>query len=169
VYYGAYQKFRNRPHSLGRSDRKFLVVLYILRRFLYKPILDTLKKRREKISEGLEVTEEANARLEKITQEEKTILRNAESQVKKLLEDSRKESLEMLRKAEELTKIKTDRLLLEARQQIALETREAGNKLEKKISILAIDFIRKSIPSLFSKNDQEIAMNNVLGKLKKIS
>jgi len=157
------------PILLGAQIVNFLIVLFILRKFLYKPILDTLKKRRDKISEGLKVTEEANVRLEKIAKDEKTILRNAENQVKKLLEDAKKEASDLLRKAEDLTKVKTDRLLLEARQQISLETREAGNKLEKKISILAIDFIRKSIPSLFSRNDQEIAVKNVLGKLKKIS
>ena len=104
-------------------------------------------------------------------------IKEAETNVRSYLNEGllKKESLNsdalrvLLRNAEDLTKVKTDRLLLEARQQIALETREAGNKLEKKISILAIDFIRKSIPSLFSKNDQEIAMNNVLDKLKKIS
>jgi len=157
------------PILLGAQIVNFLIVLYILRRFLYKPILGTLKKRRDKISEGLRVTEEARVKLEKIAQEEKTILRNAENHGKKLIADAKKEATEMLRKAEELTKAKTNRILLEARQQIALETRNAGNKLEKKISVLAIDFIQKSIPSLFSKNDQEIAMKNVLGKLKKIT
>jgi len=157
------------PMLLGAQVVNFLIVLFILRKFLYKPILDTLKKRRDKISEGLKVTEEANARLEKITREEKTILRNAENQVKKLVEDAKKEASEVLRKADELTKVKTDRLLLEARQQIATETREAESRLEKKIGMLAIDLIRKSIPSLFSKNDQQAAMKNVLGKLKKIT
>jgi len=157
------------PILLGAQIVNFLIVLFILRKFLYKPILDTLKKRRDKISEGLKVTEEARVKLEKITEDEKTILRNAENQGKKLIDDAKKEASQMLRKAEDLTKTKTDRLLLEAREQIALEVSVAGNKLEKKISVLAIDFIQKSIPSLFSKNDQEIAMKNVLGKLKKIT
>lgn len=157
------------PILLGAQIVNFLIVLFILRKFLYKPILDTLEKRRDKIKEGLLVTEEARVKLEKITQEEKTILRNAESHGKKLISDAKKEATEMLRKADELTKVKTNRLLMEARQQIALETREAGNKLEQKISVLVIDFIQKSISSLFSKNDQEIVMRNVLGKLKKIT
>jgi len=157
------------PILLGAQVVNFLIVLFILRKFLYKPVLDTLKKRKDKISEGQKMAEEARIRFEKVVQEEKTILRNAENQGKKLIDDAKNEASQMITKAEELTKAKTDHILLEAREQIALETREAGNKLEKKISVLAIDFIQKSIPSLFSKNDQEIAMKNVLGKLKKIT
>ena len=156
------------PILLGAQIVNFLIVLFILRKFLYKPILDTLKKRRDRISEGLRVTEEARVKLEKIAQEEKTILRNAENQGKKLIADAKKEATEMITKGDVLTKVKADRILLEAREQIALEIRGAGNKLEKKISVLAIDFIQKSIPSLFSKYDQEIAMKSILSKLKKI-
>jgi F-type H+-transporting ATPase subunit b len=162
------KNFGIEPMMLGAQVVNFLIVLFILRKFLYKPILDTLKKRKDKISEGLTITEEARVRLEKLVGDEKNILKKAQDEGKKLINDAKKEASEMLRKADELTKVKADRLLLEARQQIIIETREAGNKLEKKISVLAIDFIRKSIPSLFSKNDQEIAMKNVLGKLKKI-
>lgn len=157
------------PILLGAQIVNFLIVLFILRKFLYKPILDTLEKRRDKIKEGLLITEEARVKLEKITQEEKTILRNAESHGKKLIDDAKKEATEMIKKADELTKVKTNRLLMEARQQIAQEVSVAGNKLEQKISILAIEFIQKSITSLFSKTDQENVMKNVLGKLKKIT
>ena len=55
----------------------FLIVLFILRKFLYKPILDALKKRKDKISDGIRESEEARIRLEKITKDEKMILRNA--------------------------------------------------------------------------------------------
>lgn len=157
------------PILLGAQIVNFLIVLFILRKFLYKPILETLQKRRDKIKEGLKVTEEARVRLEKITQDEKTILRNAEDQGKKLIDDAKTQASELIKKADELTKIKTERLLVETRDQIAFETKEAGNKLEQKISVLAIDFIQKSIPSLFSKTDQENVMKNVLGKLKKIT
>jgi len=154
------------PILLGAQIVNFLIVLFILRKFIYKPVLDTLKKRKDKISEGLKVAEEAHVRLEKVVQDEKNILRNARDEGKKLIDDAKNEASQMLTKAEQLTKAKTDRLILEARQQIALETRNAGNKLEKKISVLAIDFIQKALPSLFSKTDQENVMKNVLNKLK---
>ena len=157
------------PILLGAQIVNFLIVLFILRKFLYKPVLDTLKKRKDKISEGQKMAEEARIRLEKVVQDEKNILRNAQDEEKKLIDDAKKETSEMIRKADELTKVKTERLLVEARNQISSETKEAGKKLEQKISLLAIDFIQKALPSLFSKNDQEIAMKNVLAKLKKLT
>lgn len=157
------------PILLGAQIVNFLIVLFILRKFLYKPILDTLNKRKEKISEGLKIAEDASVRLEKLVQDEKIILKKARDEGKKLIDEARNESSEMIRKAEELTKVKTERLLEDARNQIAFETKEAGNKLEQKISILAIEFIQKSIPSLFSKTDQQNVIKNALIELKKKS
>ena len=155
------------PRLLAAQVVNFLIVLIILRKFLYKPILDTLKKRKDKIADGLKMAEEARVGLEKLVQDEKNILKNAQDEGKKLIDDARKEASEMIKQAEELTKIKAQRLLEDARSQIALETKEAANKLEQKISILTVAFIQKSITSLFSKDDQKIVMKNVLSKLKK--
>lgn len=160
------KNFGIEPMLLGAQVVNFLVVLIILRKFLYKPVLDTLKKRKDKISEGLKIAEEASIRLEKVSQDEKIILKKAQNEGKKLIDDARSEALEMIRKADELTKVKTDRLLAEARNQIAHETKKAASKLEEKVSELAIDFIQKSVPSLFSKTDQQNVMKNVLSKLR---
>ncbi len=44
----------------------FLLLLVILRIFVYKPILDILKKRREKIEEGIAKAKEADIRLKEV-------------------------------------------------------------------------------------------------------
>lgn len=52
----------------------FLVLLYLLRRFMWGPILATLDRRAAKIREGLELTESARREREQLKQEvEKTL------------------------------------------------------------------------------------------------
>jgi len=52
----------------------FLVLLYLLRRFMWGPIMETLERRAEKIREGLELTESAKRDREQLKQEvEKTL------------------------------------------------------------------------------------------------
>ncbi|HET6700357.1 MAG TPA: F0F1 ATP synthase subunit B [Gemmatimonadaceae bacterium] len=52
----------------------FLVLLYLLRRFMWGPITATLERRAEKIREGLELTESARRDREQLKQEvEKTL------------------------------------------------------------------------------------------------
>jgi F-type H+-transporting ATPase subunit b len=44
----------------------FLVLMYLLKRFAYKPFLSVLEKRSQKIEEGIKKTEEAEVSLKKI-------------------------------------------------------------------------------------------------------
>lgn len=147
----------------------FLIVLYILRKFLYKPVLSQLQKRRDTIKEGLKKAEEARIRLEKVQEEKKNILKRAQTESKKLLDDTKKESLVILQSTESQTKIQADRIIKEARQQIAFETREAEKRLTIYVSRLAIEFLQRSVSDLFSKDDQKAVIKNVLKKFKQNS
>jgi F-type H+-transporting ATPase subunit b len=55
----------------------FLVLLYLLRRFMWAPILATLDRRAAKIREGLELTESARREREQLKQEVEKILGEA--------------------------------------------------------------------------------------------
>ncbi len=55
----------------------FLVLLYLLRRFLWGPIMTTLDRRAAKINEGLELTESARREREQLKQEVQKLLGQA--------------------------------------------------------------------------------------------
>lgn len=154
------------PILLGAQIVNFLIVLYILRRFLYKPILDTLQKRKHVIKEGLKNAQSASLRLEKVILEEKNILRNAQTQAVKLIDDAKKENQEMMQKSKEETKAQADRILKVARTQITFETKEAEKRLADNVNRLAVKLIQKSAFELFGKSEQEMVMKNILRKLK---
>lgn len=97
----------------------FLLVLIILRIFVYKPILKIMKERRAKIEEGLLKAEAADNRLKEINviakgkikeaeQEALSILRQTESKAKVLeaaiLEETRRKETDILRNAELIIK-----------------------------------------------------------------
>lgn len=155
------------PFLLGAQVVNFLIVLLILRRFLYKPIIKVLQKRQDTIKEGLKNAEEANKRLEVAIQEEKNILRKAQIQAKELIMDAKNASLESVQKADLQTKAYTNRLILEARQQIAIETKDAEKRITIHVSKLAIDFLQKSLSQLFTEQDQETVMKNAVRKFQK--
>src|SRR3989344_6022272 len=67
----------------------FILLLYVLRRFAYKPILRVLKVRREEIEKGLRYTDEAEEKLKKVLQEKEIIL-----------QETRREALNMVNEAE---------------------------------------------------------------------
>jgi F-type H+-transporting ATPase subunit b len=83
----------------------FLVVLIILRVFVYDQILKVLKERKKKIEEGIIKSEEAEKRLKEIENLKLEKIKEAEKEAKELFLDSEKKAREveeqMLLKAKE--------------------------------------------------------------------
>lgn len=144
----------------------FLVILYLLKRFLYKPVLDLLQKRQEAIQEGIENAQAARASLEKAKEEEKRIIRDARQLGEKLLENAKNQKLEILKQAEAETAKKTEKMLIEAKEQIDLEAKEAERRLSESVSELAIEFLRNSSRELFSQKEQEELIKHALKTVK---
>ena len=68
----------------------FLVLLYLLRRFMWGPILATLDRRAAKIREGLELTESARREREQLKQEVEKILGEARREAAAIAERTTK-------------------------------------------------------------------------------
>ncbi len=144
----------------------FLIILYILKRFAYKPILAALKNRQNAIQKGLKDAEEATKLLERTAEKEKEALRKAHADAKKLLDDAKAQRDELLHKTEEVTRKEAERILKEAREQIAFESREAEKRLSAHVSELAMHFLQRSLEEVFDQNEQEVVMRAALKKFK---
>ncbi|MDP3710585.1 MAG: F0F1 ATP synthase subunit B [bacterium] len=83
----------------------FFILLFILKKFAYKPILEMLRKRRDGIEAGIRMKKEAEERLRHIAQERE-----------KTLEETRKESLAILAKTETAAKDLRAEMLADAAQ-----------------------------------------------------
>lgn len=84
----------------------FTIVLLVLYKFAYKPVLKTLNSRTQKIEKGLKDSEEASRKLTEITEKEKFVLA-----------DAKKEAQEIIKNAEEQAKANAMSIVLESRNQ----------------------------------------------------
>jgi len=75
----------------------FSILLFALWRFAYKPLLAILKKRREKIEEGLAKAEEAGLRLQEIDRMAKETIKKAENESMEILKETEKRGKTMER------------------------------------------------------------------------
>jgi len=162
------KNFGLNPVLLIAQIVNFLIILFILKKFLYKPVLDILKKRQTIIKEGLKQAEEARIKLEKVVAEEKDTLRQAQLQSRKIIEDAKEESIEITRRMNEETKKQTEKLLNDAREQIARESTGAEKRLALSTSKLAVTFLEKALKDFFSSKEQTEVLSQALKKIKKV-
>lgn len=161
------KNFGLNPVLLAAQIVNFLIIFFVLKRFLYKPVLDVLRKRQTTIKEGLEQAENARVKLEKVVIEEKNILRRAQLQSKTMIEDAKKESVEIAKKMNDDAKKHTEKILIDAKEQIARQSLETEKKLAISTSKLAVTFLEKALTDFFSSKEQKEVIALALKKMKK--
>ena len=105
-------------HLLLSQAVNFLLLLILLRIFAYKPLLKLLKKRREKIEEGIAKADEADRRLLEVDEIGKGKIKEAENA-----------SIQILKKTEQDAKALEEKLVAEAKKKEASELKNAAAAL----------------------------------------
>lgn len=122
----------------------FAIIFVVLRAWVYKPVLELLEKRREKIAKGLEDARVASEARENAEEEAKSIIAKAQAEANKRISEAAEKAEvaanEVLAKAEEETitireeaqadaELNRDRILADVRGQVATLAMAAAQKL----------------------------------------
>jgi F-type H+-transporting ATPase subunit b len=140
----------------------FLVIAFLFKRFLYKPILETLQKRNAVIKKGLKDAELATAALEKAEETKDELLKEAEM----IIEEAKAQAQETRIKITEETKQEIARMMAETQDQIALE-RENFKKEAKDVSLeIARQILESALTTLFDKKEKDTLLKKSILQLK---
>lgn len=97
----------------------FAIVLFVLYKFAYGPIMKMMDERTKKIDKGLKDAEDSHKKLQEIAEKEKTVLVEA-----------RKQAQEIVAKAESAASKAKDEIAVEAKQQAQKILDDAAKKIE---------------------------------------
>jgi F-type H+-transporting ATPase subunit b len=122
----------------------FLIIAWVLNRFLIRPLMAGMKTRREKIAKGLEDAENARKALENAARERDKVLQDASAEAFRLLQSARDEAERLRAAALERADADAQRLIEEARGIIALERRD----MEKAVQGLSLELAGKILESV---------------------
>lgn len=125
------------PILLVAQVVNFLILLFILKKFLYGPILKVLAVRRQKIEESLKNAEEIELRLQKTNEDVEKILANAMDEAQKIIKESKEVGMQFIEAGK-----KTQEDIINKAFEQALEVRKTEYvRLEKQLKEHAGDLI----------------------------
>lgn len=145
----------------------FLIIFWLLKRFMYKPVLKILDARSAKIAKGIKDAEISEKKLAETIEKEEKILKKAQLDAKKLLDETIKESEEKRVRSEEETKKQVAEMIKDAKAQIKEESQIASKTLEAQVAKLAVEFLEKSTEGLFGDKEQQAILNKARKNIKK--
>lgn len=109
----------------------FLVLVFILGKFVYPHLLKAIEDRREKIEDGLKNARKADEELKKVEQKVAEIIRTARSEANDILAHSQKEATALVEEAEAKATARAEHIVSEVRAQMDNELAAARAALKK--------------------------------------
>jgi F-type H+-transporting ATPase subunit b len=146
----------------------FLIIAYVLYRFLLKPMLANLKTRGEKIAKGLQDAEEARRALKDAEKEREKIIGSAHTEAARILELTRTEGQRLRAESVEKAREEAERVIEESRGRIALERREAERAVQGLALELSARILDQVVASLFTPEEKARIMARGLEQIRRL-
>lgn len=143
----------------------FLVLLFLLRKYAWKPILNSVINREESIREGLESADKAKEQMRQLKEDNKVLLAEARMEREQIVKEAREAKDKMISEAKDKAKEEGAKMIEAAKAAIQAERNAAVNELKSQVAELSIEIAEKIIKSEVSSDakQQEIisaAMKN---------
>ena len=137
----------------------FLTVLFILRKFAWKPILKGLKDREESIDNALSAAERARNEMANLQADNERLVQEARVERDRILKEARDMRDAMVNDAKGKAQEEADRMITAAREAIANEKNRAVAELKNQVANLSIEIAEKLVRQNLSGDaaNQELA------------
>ncbi len=133
----------------------FMVLLGLLAKFAWNPLLALLDRREEMIRQSLDDAEEAKQELQRLQQESKEILSKARVEAQSILAQTRSEAEKLKGEIKQKAKAEADSIFRDAERQIQVETDKAIAVLKNEVVDLSLLVASKLIKKNLSKEDNQ--------------
>jgi F-type H+-transporting ATPase subunit b len=142
----------------------FSIILFLLKKFAWAPILGMIKEREESIELALASAEKAKQEMKMLQSNNERILAEAKTERELLLKDAREIREKMIAEAKGMATKEGERLLKSARENIQNEKMAAITELKNQVATLSIDIAEKILRSELSSDEKQKSLVNTLLK-----
>lgn len=143
----------------------FLILLFVLRKFLYNPLLKFMEKRKYIIEDGLENAKKAEIELKEIHKIKQNTINQAEKEADIIIERSKKSAMEKGNMILKDAVAKSENLLDESKKIAEEEKKEAMQKLRQELGNLAILAAEHILKKKIGKEENEKLTEEELSKI----
>jgi len=133
----------------------FFILLVILKKFAWKPILGAVSEREEGIKNALASAENARIEMENLQSDNERILKEARLEREVMLKEARELKNKIIDDAKEEAKRQSDKLVRQAQETILTEKKAAISDLRAEVAKVSISIAEKVIRGELSNADKQ--------------
>jgi F-type H+-transporting ATPase subunit b len=144
-----------------------LFVIFLLKKFAWKPILEALNEREKGIADSITAAERIKAEMANMKSEHDVLLNQAREERTQLLKEAKETKDKIVNEAKEQAKEEANKIMMEARQQIEFQKNAAIIDVKNQIGSLVIEVSEKVLrKELSNKAEQNQYINTLANEIK---
>lgn len=143
----------------------FAILVFLLAKFAWKPILNMVEERTKNIEDALNSAENAKKEMAGLKAENEQIMKEARAERDKIVKEAREMKDKIIEESKETAKAEADKILVQARKLIEDEKRAAMNELKDQVATLSVEIAEKILMrELSDKKAQSELINDILNQ-----
>lgn len=136
----------------------FIGLLFMLRKFAWKPILGAVNDRETSIKDALASAEAARDEMKNLQSDNQRILKEARAEKEALLKEARTTRSELINGAKEEAQEEAQKILSQAQDAIQSEKRAAVKELREQVGSIAMEIAEKVLQKELENKDRQLEL-----------
>ncbi len=122
-----------------------IILILLMKKFAWKPILSSLDEREQGIQGALEAAEKARLEMKNLQADNEKALQEARAERDAMLKDAREIRIKMIAEAEDDAKAQASKIIAQAQEAIEAEKRSAVAELKNQVASLSLEIAEKVV------------------------
>jgi F-type H+-transporting ATPase subunit b len=131
----------------------FLLLVFLLGKLAWKPILSSLKEREKSIQDALDTAEKTRLEISKLKADNENLLKEARDERDRMLRDARDAGNRLKDEAQAAAKKSADKIIEDARTAIGIEKQAALKEIKIQVAMFSLEVAEKLLKEKLS-NDK---------------
>ena len=143
----------------------FAILLFVLHRLLYKPLMATMQERTNAIKKSLDEAQAARAEAQRQGEENAARLKAAYAEAAAIHEQARKEAAEEQRRLVDAARAESQRMMEQTKAQLDADIRRAREELRREVSEIAVGVAEKLVKKSLRDEDHRRIVDDAIASI----
>ena len=161
------RNFGIQPVLLLAQIVNFLIILFLLQKFFYKPIVKLLKDRKRRIEESLKNADLIEEKLKKTQEQSAQILAEAQKNSQALIASAKGESEKIISQANHEARKQLEEIVGASQIQIEAQRIQMQKKLEKDTLNLVVDVVKKVLSRTLKPKERQDLTTKAISEIER--
>ncbi|MFT5078398.1 MAG: F-type H+-transporting ATPase subunit b [Planctomycetota bacterium] len=136
----------------------FILLLFLLRKYAWKPILNAVNEREEGIKDALASAENAKLEMQNLQADNQKLIQEARAERELMMKDAREIKTKMIADAKDEAQAAANKTIANAQATIQAEKKAAIADIKSQVATLSVEIAEKVVKQELSNKDKQLEL-----------